>query len=538
MPAKKSLLRFLTFFCLCLVLVVSCSRSAPELSQPKTAADRIVVGTTAIVSTLDPADAYSIFGGMLLYNLGDRLYTYQLGSDRLEPQLAMALPNVSPDGLTYKIPLRQGVTFHDGEPFNAEAMAFSLNRFIQNAGGPSFLLSDLVDSVKATAAYELTIKLKKPFAAFPSLLAFSGACAVSPKAYEIKEGAFKPETFVGTGPYKLVKFGTDSIQLQAFEQYWGSKPANRGVDIQFFSSPANLFNGFRTGAVDLAYQSLGIDQVSTLLEGAPTAGWQVIEKSGSDLDYLTLNVKTPPLDQVEVRQAIAALIDRPLLQQRVFLGQVDLLYSLVPTTLAEHKPVLQQQYGDANIAKATELLTKAGYSPSNPLKLEVWYPSNRVNPQLAVITLKASARKKLGGLVQFDLRGVESVVINKNAEKGGYPITIQNWAADFLDADNYIQPFIECSKGSAKTGCESGSSYLQGSFYFSDRANQLIDRSRKELNPATRKQLFFEIQDLLAQEVPFIPLWQNKDYLFAQKWLQGASLQVTQKVPFWTIQKS
>jgi peptide/nickel transport system substrate-binding protein len=77
---------------------------------------------------------------------------------------------------------------------------------------------------------------------------------------------------------------------------------------------------------------------------------------------------------------------------------------------------------------------------------------------------------------------------------------------------------------------------LQGSFYYSDRANQLIDQSRKELNPDTRKQLFKDLQMLLSQDVPFIPLWQSKDFLFAQKWIQGASLQITQKVPFWTLQ--
>lgn len=138
----RSPLRSLLLFCLCCLLAVSCSRSTSELNAPRTERDRIVIGTTATISTLDPGDAYSIFAGNLLYNLGDRLYSYKLGSNDLEPQLATALPSVSADGLTYTIPLRKGVVFHDGTPFDAKAMAFSLNRFIQNAGSPSFLLAD------------------------------------------------------------------------------------------------------------------------------------------------------------------------------------------------------------------------------------------------------------------------------------------------------------------------------------------------------------------------------------------------------------
>jgi len=323
-----------------------------------------------------------------------------------------------------------------------------------------------------------------------------------------------------------------------FEQYWGKKPANQGIDIQFFSSPANLYNAFRTGAVDVAYQNLALDQIRNLQQGATTGGWQIIEKSGSGIDYLTLNLKSPPLDRLEVRQAIAAIVDRPLLQDRIFQGQIDPLYSLIPTTLDEQKPVFKERYGDSDVAKATAFLNQAGYTATNPLKVEFWYRSNLINDQLAAITLRAAAKKQLGGLMQIDLKSIDSTTAYKNLDKGVYPMFLLDWTPDFLDADNYIQPFMECTKGSATDGCTDGSSFLQGSFYYSARANQLIDQSRKTQNPTTRKQLFTELQDLLGQDVPFIPLWQSKDYLFTQKWIQGGSLEVTQKVPFWTLRKA
>ncbi|MGB8699498.1 MAG: ABC transporter substrate-binding protein, partial [Thermosynechococcaceae cyanobacterium] len=175
---QKRSRRSVSLLGICLLLTVGCGRSAPPPGGG-TGSDRVVIGTTAKYRTLDPADAYEVFAGNLLYNMGDRLYDYVSGSDQLQPKLASALPQVSEDGLTYTIPLRKGVKFHDGTPFDAKAMAFSLQRFIENSGQPSGLLGDPVKSIAATGDFELTITLKKPFAAFPNLLTFSGLVAVS-----------------------------------------------------------------------------------------------------------------------------------------------------------------------------------------------------------------------------------------------------------------------------------------------------------------------------------------------------------------------
>ena len=114
---------------------------------------------------------------------------------------------------------------------------------------------------------------------------------------------------------------------------------------------------------------------------------------------------------------------------------------------------------------------------------------------------------------------------------------IMDWVPDFLDPDNYIQPFLSCSQGSEATGCESGESQLWGSFYYSDRANELIAQERQEQNPQKRQEIFAELQQIVAEDIPFIPLWQGKQYIFAQQNVQGASVQPTQYSPFWTISK-
>ena len=500
--------------------------------------DRMTLGTTAKVSTIDPADAYSSFAGILLYNLSDRLYTYKPGTQDLVPQLATVMPTVSADGLTYTIALRSGVTFHDGERFDAQAMVFSLERFIKSKGAPSFLLGDAIESMRANGPSELIIKLKKPFTAFPALLAFSGACAVSPKAYTIKEGEFRAKEFVGTGPYQLAEFGVDRIRLEPFKAYWGEKSANNGITVQFFSNEANLFNAFRTGAVDLAFQSLAIEQTEMLKKESAAQGWQVIEQAGSGIDYLSLNVKSAPLDRLEVRQAIAAAIDRPFIHDRVFRQQVTPLYSLIPSTLPEQVPGFRDRYGEkGNAELSKELLRKAGFSAANPLKLDLWYRSNLSKDQLTMITIKGLMKQSLGDLVKIELNGIDSATAYKNLDKGAYPTFLLDWSPDYLDADSYIQPFVDCTKGSDATGCAEGSTAQQGSFYFNDRVNQLIAESRKTQPPKTRQAIFSELQSIVSRDVPFIPLWQGRDYLFARKGVRGASLEATQKVPFVRLSK-
>ncbi|MBW4678987.1 MAG: ABC transporter substrate-binding protein [Microcoleus vaginatus WJT46-NPBG5] len=533
----QQIAQFLCLFCVCCFLTLSCTQK-PADQSPNAGNQRISIGTTLKIRTLDPADAYEQAASTWISNLGERLYTYKPGTTEIQPQLATALPQISKDGLTYIVPVRQGVVFHDGTPFNAKAMAFSLQRFMENQGNPSALLSDIVESVRTTGDYELTIQLKKPFAAFPSLLTFSGLCAVSPKTYEMGAGKFKPDSFAGTGPYKLVNYGTDSFKLDIFEQYWGEKPANPGVDVQFFTSPANLYSAFTTGAVDIAYQELDSEQIQSLEKQSPAQGWQTITAPGNYVSYWVLNTSKPPLNNPEIRQAIATIVDRQLLIDRIRNGQSEPLYSMIPTTFDVHKPAFKERYGDKNTAKAKQLLQKAGYTPEKPLKLEIWYPSQSNIRARVAGTLKAIAQQQLGGRLQLEINSVESATAFSNLEKGIYQTFLLDWFADFFDADNYIQPFLSCSQGTPAAGCRLGSSQTLGSFYYSNRINQLIDQERKELNPPSRKAIFSQIQDIIAQDVPYIPLWQNKDYAFAQKGITGIHLDPTQQLPLWTIRKS
>jgi len=538
----QSLGQFLGLFLCCCFLILSCSgnkTSVPTANSPSPSQGRITIGLTDPPRTLDPADGYEVYTSNIITSLGDRLYTYKKGTLELEPQLATQLPQVSQDGLTYTIPIRQGVTFHDGTVFDAKAMEFSLNRFIKNGGKPSTLLSDLVESIQATGDYELTIKIKNAFAPFPSLLAFSGMCAVSPKAYEIGPGKFKPNQFVGTGPYKLVSSTPQQIRMDVFEKYWGEKPPNKGLDFQIFNnSSANLFNSFTTGAVDIAYLTLDSSQIRSLKDQAAAKNWQVVEQTGASLSYMVLNVKQKPLDQLEVREAIASLIDRPLITQRVYRGQAEPAYSLIPPSFDVHKPVFKAAYGDGNVEKVKALLTKAGFSKNKPFELDIYYAATSADRAQVVATLKEYAAQKLDGIMEIKPQGVETATLFSNAEKGVYQSYLVSWSPDFGDADNYIQPLFSCIKGSVEKGCEQGASQSQGSFYYSDQMNKLIDAQRKEKDPKVRQKIFGEIQDLMVKDVPFVPLWLKKDYIFTQKVIKDINLNPVLGPTFWKVSKS
>ncbi|WP_205370940.1 ABC transporter substrate-binding protein [Thermoleptolyngbya sp. PKUAC-SCTB121] len=542
---RMRIAQFAALFCLCVALIVGCGGSqtgnapAPDATGTtgSTSGGRIAMGTTQKIETLDPADAYTIFGGILLYNLGDRLYTYEPGTTDIVPQLATEMPTVSEDGLTYVIPLRQGVKLHDGTDFNAEVMKFSIDRFMQNGGGPSFLLSDQVESVTASGDYELTIKLKSPFAAFPALLTFWGVTPVSPSSYEIGEGKFKPDSFIGSGPYKVASLTPDSIKLDVNPDYWGEKPANDGIDIQIYASPANLYNTFRTKGLDVAYQTLDPEQITSLKRETSSGGWEVIEAGTTVVNYMTLNQKVEPTNNLNVRKAIAAMIDRNLINERVFQGQSAPLYTIIPPAFEDSVPVFKEAYGDGNFDKAREFLTAAGYSEANPLNFEVWYPSASTIRANVANTMKQSIERGLPGLVTVTVNSAERATLSQGVDNGLYQTVLLNWYPDFFDPDNFVHPFLSCDQGSPETLCQRGASQGNGSFYYSPKANELVTKQRAEQDPAARAKMFKDLQTLLVEDVPYIPLWQNKDYIFVQNTVKGAAIQPTQQFFFWQMSK-
>ncbi|MEN9768266.1 MAG: hypothetical protein RLZZ32_2226, partial [Cyanobacteriota bacterium] len=136
--------------------------------QPPHPQGQLVVANKSALESVDPVDVFSFAGTQLLSAVGDSLYAADSRGE-LQPRLATALPQFSADGLTARIPLRQGVRFHDGTAFDAAAMVFNLERF-RRLGKLSYLLDDRIRSVRASGPYELELRLQRPYRALASLL--------------------------------------------------------------------------------------------------------------------------------------------------------------------------------------------------------------------------------------------------------------------------------------------------------------------------------------------------------------------------------
>ena len=525
----------LTVCLFCLGLITACNSVIPPTAPlPSSNASRITIGTTAKIRTLDPADADNFIASNILYNTTERLYTYKPGTTELVPQLATDFPSISADGLTYTIPIRTGIKFHDGSEFNASAMAFSLQRFLELKGSPHQRLS-VIEQVLAPRPDQLVIKLKQPISFLPTLLAFTGAGAISPQSYG-KD--FLPHKIVGTGAYRLTEYKEGSyLKLEAFPDYWGTKPKNQGVDLQFYSAAANLLNAFKTGQVDVAFQTLSPAQIKNLTDNAPANGWQVASNKGSTLLFMVLNLQQAPIDNPLVRQAIASAIDRELLQERIFQNQRTAVYSMIPSNFSAYQPVFQQYQP----SRAKQLLEQAGFSPAQPAQVSIWYsPKYAGNGDLVASYLKAIIEKNTDYFMRVKVERIDTAIADSFLDKGTYtyPIFLRDWVPDYLDPDNFVEPFLGCEQADASNLCQSGNTAYWGSFYHNPAIDELVSQQRKISDPQQRQQVLRQIQAIIARDVPFIPLWQNREYAFAQRNIQGVAIEPSQQLDYRPISRS
>ena len=210
---------------------------------------------------------------------------------------------------------------------------------------------------------------------------------------------------------------------------------------------------------------------------------------------------------------------------------------MIPIAFDASKPVFKDRYGDNDKEAAKKLLQEAGFSADNPATVEIWHSSGSVNSSQVAAILKSLAERDLGGMLEFVPNSIASAAFFKNLSQGLYQSTLSSWYPDFLDADNYIYPFLDCAKGSPENGCTEGGSQSQGSFYYNEEINQLIAQQRQESDPQQRQAIFVKIQEILAEDVPYIPLWQTKEYAFAQSNINGVTINPSQTFPYWTINR-
>lgn len=485
-----------------LVLAAAC--------QPRRQPDRLIVASRNRIDTVDPAGAYTFGAMQLLSAIGDPLYAID-ADGRIEPRLATALPRVSADGRRVVVSLRRGVRFHDGTPFDAAAMVFTLQRFLA-IGKLSYLLGDRVTDVRALDAHTIELRLKRPFAAMAQLLSAINLTPLSPLAYRDHARRQLSDRFVGTGPYRLRFFTPQQQRLEPFAGYWGRKPANKGLDLVSLSNSTALFGALQSGEVDgLLSTSLELDHQAALQRRARRGQLRQAAGPALEIGYLTLLSDQPPLNNPRLRQALALSLDRQRLVQRVSQGLNAPLQSLVPPVLPGGTP---QPWPAYNPVAARNLFRQEGYCGGRRLPLQLTFRSNIPSDRMFALTWQALLQRDLGDCVDLQVQGMESTTAYRQLGDGAFQLIVLDWMGDFPDADNYLVPLLGCEKAIGDR-CLKGSSAASGSFWSRPGLEAELRRSAR-LNGAVRLSLLRRLQAQTAEASPYLPLWLVQPRIWVQ----------------------
>ncbi|MFI8193681.1 ABC transporter substrate-binding protein [Streptomyces sp. NPDC085946] len=470
----------------------------------------IIVGTTSAPSTLDPAASWDS-SWELFRNIYQTLLSYPVGATTPQPDAAEACGFSDSSNQVYRCELREGLTFSNGDPLDAQAVKHSIDRIrkINVNGGPAGLLGSL-ERVQAPNDREVVFRLNKPDATFPFVLATPAMSIVAPDDYPedaLREGG----DVVGSGPYVLESYQDGKqAELRRNDRYKGfAERRNEAVTIRYFRESAPMVKALRDQQIDLTYRGLAAgDVISLQTRTAEEQELQLVEGTGTDISYLVFNPKDPWAGKKPVRQAVAQIVDRAAIAHKIYKDTVDPLYSMVPKGLTGHTTGFFDDYGDPSVTKARAILTGAGIT--QPVPLTLWYTTDRYGSETAAEFEELKRQLEDSGLFTVTLKSRPWKTYVEGYQKGEYPVFGRGWFPDFPDADNFIAPFV-------------GEQNALGTPYPAPRiTGDLLPRSRRESDRANVVKEFEQAQRILVDDVRLLPLWQGRQYVAASRDISGA----------------
>jgi peptide/nickel transport system substrate-binding protein len=441
-------------------------------------------GTLVFASSADPVvlDGALVSDGESLRAI-DQIYeslvSLEPGTTELAPGLAKSW-EISEDGLEYTFELEEGVTFHDGEPFNAEAVCFNFDRWYNFTGSfqnPSasyywqtvfggFAETDpdsgapeesFFESCEAVDEGTVVIRLTSPSSAILGALSLSNFSIASPAALEEfgadegevdDEGIFHPTgTFgtehpIGTGPFAFVSWTRgDRLVLERYDDYWG-EPSN--IDELIFrpiADNAARLQALQSGEIQ-GYDLVEPQDVPTI-EGDENL--QILDRPAFNVGYVGINQAHPPLDQLEVRQAIAAALNRQEVVDTFYAGRgVVATQFMPPEVIGYADDVTEYEYDPA---AAQQLLQDAGVE--TPLEITFCYPTDvsrpyMPDPQRNFEAFAASLNE--AGFKITPRSAPWSPDYLGLVDEGKCPLYLLGWTGDFGDPDNFIGTFFQTAQ--------------------------------------------------------------------------------------------
>lgn len=404
----------------------------------------LVTGIPSEPSTLLPTSG-NYWTWHVLRQTSEGLVTTALDDGRIIPALAEAW-KISEDGRNYTFHLGQGIKFHDGEPFHAEAMKKSLE-WNMAQGGREWLFSD-IEGIDVLDEYTLQITIAQPDATFLARLTTPVAYAYSPHTLNEGEAGFTVGYYSGTGPYKLVDWVPgDYIQYEAFQDYWGEERAKVSAVIErFIPELATRIPSLEAGEIDVLYGGLSLDTIYMLSQDS---AFQSFYSSGSPrIRGLAFNVSRQPFDNPLVRAAISYCVDRDRIVGGAFNNFAYSLYSVVPLIFGASSNVLPQLDSGQALQQAVDVFLWAGYDRDNPLHITLSYPTTSEEYYRVATILREILMET--GMIDLKLEELPYYDYLEKKRNGKLDLWFFSYWPYIPDPSSYLSPFIGDDKVSAQ----------------------------------------------------------------------------------------
>jgi peptide/nickel transport system substrate-binding protein len=459
------------------------------------------IGLAEDPDVLDPTLARTYVGRIVFASFCDKLFDIDEHLN-VVPQLALS-HETSSDGKVVTIKLRPGVKFQDGEPFNAEAVKFSLDRHRTMTG--SFRKPELaaVDHVEVVNPLTIKIVLEHPFAPLIAQLTDRAGMMVSPKAAKAEGEKFGLHP-VCAGPYKFVeRVPQDRIVFEKFNDYWNKDNIHidKVVFLPIVDATVRLAN-LKSGGLDLIERVLATDikavradknlQLSTALE----LGYQ-----GLDINVGNGSAANNPLGKsAKVRQALSLAIDRNALNQVVFNGE----FVAGNQWVSPEHPYYQKAYPvqPRDVVKAKALLKEAGVT--GPFDVDFMVPKGAETQAVAeVIQAMAS---EVG--INMKIRVTEFATSLKQAEQGNYQAFLLAWSGR-TDPDGNTYIFHKCKAPQNYPG------------YCNPEVDRLLDESRIPSDVTARKAIYKQLAKIILTDDPKLYLYHRRILIAHTAKLEG-----------------
>ncbi|MFI7502096.1 ABC transporter substrate-binding protein [Streptomyces sp. NPDC049687] len=490
----------------------------------------VVLGMSDDVLATDPASGYDPGSWMLFNNVFQSLLSFPNGGTEPEPDAAKECSFTDQQAKTYRCTLKDGLKFSNGDDLTSEDVKFSFDRMlkINDDSGPA-LMFPMLDEVETPDAKTVVFKLKVPDATFPSKIASGAGSIVDHQEYDA-DGLREDGGAVGSGPYELASFDDDQAVFTVNDSYKGSAgdTRNQGVTLKFFGGDQKaLKKALLDGDIDIAYRGLTATDIADIQQSTGDTGAEVVEGSSAEVQHLVFNTDDPVAGKLGVRRAIAHLIDREALIRDVYQGTADPLYSIVPAGIAGHNTAFFDRYGaHPSRAKAAAALQDEGIT--GKVKLTLWSTPTRYGPATDQELKAIAAQLNASGLFAADVESVPFDQYEKDIAAGKYGVYVKGWVPDYPDADNFTAPFFG-------DGNVLGNNYANSTI-----TGTLIPRTAAQSDRSATDDDYAELQDIVADELPVLPLWQAKQYAVVSENAYGLEncLDASTVFRFWELSKS